>query len=670
MSSSLSPSEALSPEAFYRLYLGGLALENERERLDACYTLLLLGRLGLRPDELAHLHEGWIAWERGEIHVPAHDPCACSECWDRARTRQERGDDRHLPDIVASECWSPPGEGQSRRLAFGWSQRLTATLDGVLSERPYFDVDRSSLELVIRTAARQSDGIEPTAVSISSLRASAVAFLATAGFGPRRLAELCAIDEETAGAFARVGGGEMGDHLYRVLGDVDAPNPCRDGTPYRVVCNPQQFDREPFDPTEYDPEWRAQRAAQSSSQERNPRPPEPPSDIPFDPAERLGVSEPAGDSGPGIVAESLSEWVRRRERQRGVPADETTPAHDRERATDAEPTDEQATDVQRVEEQPTDTGEDSNASTERSEDQAVGADPRSQVTEPVEFSVDTRFAVAGFENGRPTGGTVLLGQEELLCLSRDASGVSGSHRIELDWIANVSPGYTPEQLAGLFEDTIGIAFHDEDDERRVAVVELSPDVRWDAARTIFTRLLDGVPAVVAHRPKETGREPSRRQLAVESERLGFVEPVDGEPALTISLLLLVDFEVGKMRSEIGYERGLTIRHLRTGGDVVRTEARPTSEPKMRLLGQYLNQYHERQRQRVNDVDLSEDERDVLEGLYAADDQQDLFSILDKDSGTLSSALDRLEQIGLIQDTDSGARLTGAGYLFLSSEVDS
>jgi helix-turn-helix protein len=720
MNSSLSPSEALSPEAFYSLYLGGLALENERERLDACYTLLLLGRLGLQPDEIAHLHEGWLDWERGEIHVPAHDPCACSACWGRARTRQAQGDDRYLSDIVVSDCWSPPGEGQPRRLAFGWSQRLTATLDGLLSERPYFDVDRSALELVIRTAARKSEHLEPTAVSISSLRASAVTFLATAGFGPRRLADLCGIDEETAGAFARVGGGEMGDHLYRVLGDVDVPDICRDGTSYRLVCNPEQFDGEPFDPMEYGPQWRAQRDAQSPSRERNPRPVELPADVSFDPEDQLGVSEPAGESGPGIVADSLSEWVRQHDRQRGEPTpDETPPGreHADERAdrragtaervdqtTDAERVDERAPAADRTHETPgqsereqsgTDTrvdtstaqrdagqaADDSDATTADSAEPAdattadsaepddAATDPRDQVTEPVEFSLDTRFAATGFENARPTGGSVLLGQEELLLLSRDASGISSSLRVDLDWIANVSPGYASEQLDRVFEDTVGLAYYDEDDERRIAVIELPSEVRWDAIRMIFIGLLDDYPAVVAHRPKETGRESERRQLDVEPEKLGFIYPRDERPSLTIRLSMLVDFEVGKMDSEIGYERGLTIRHLKTSGDVVRTEVRPTSETKLKLLGQYLKQYHDRQRQRVRDAALNEVERDVLDGLYTADSQQDMFSILDTDPETLSTALTRLGRVGLLRDTNSGARLTGAGYLFASDEFD-
>lgn len=674
MSSSLSPSEALSPEGFYTLYLGGLGLTNVQQRFDTCYTLLMLGRLGLQPDEIAHLHEGWIQWERGEIHVPAHDPCGCSACWERARRRQQQGDDRRLPDIVASDCWLPPGEGQSRRLAFGWSRRLTAAFHGMFADRPYFDVDRNALNVIIRTAARKSE-LEATTVSISALRATAVAFLATAGFGPRRLAELCAIDEETAGEFARVGGGEMRDHLYRVLADIDVPDICRDGTPYRLVCNPRQFDREPFDPTAYGPQWRAQRATQSSSRERNPRPVEPPADVSFDPEDRLDVTEPAGDSGPGVVAESLSEWVRQRDHQRGDPTADETPA---ERGNDGTTERDRAQqDESERTRSATDTQEDTASTTQReagetdadSEEPADAAtDPRSQVTEPVEFSIDTRFAVTGFENARPTGGTVLLGQAEFLFLSQDASGIAGSRRVELDWIENVSPGYASEQLDRVFEDTVGIAYYDDDDERRIAVIELPSEVRWNAARKIFVRLLDGVPAVVTHRPKETGREPERRELDVEPEALTLVDP-DERRSLTIRLSMLVDFEIEKMVSESGYERGLTIDHLQTGGDVVCSEVRPTNETKLKLLGQYLTQYHDRQRKRVDDADLGEAERDVLSGLYAADNQGDLFSILDKDPETLSAALDRLGRAGLIRDTNSGARLTGAGYLFASDELN-
>ncbi|PSP27752.1 hypothetical protein BRC65_04180 [Halobacteriales archaeon QH_2_65_14] len=44
---------------------------------------------------------------------------------------------------------------------------------------------------------------------------------------------------------------------------------------------------------------------------------------------------------------------------------------------------------------------------------------------------------------------------------------------------------------------------------------------------------------------------------------------------------------------------------------------------------------------MRETPLSSDERDVLEALYTADDQADLFDILDKDPETLRETPDRL-----------------------------
>jgi hypothetical protein len=457
-----SPAESLSPAAFYSLYLGGLAQSDPRDRLKTGYTLLLLGRLGMRPDEILHLHEGWVDWERGEIHVPARDPCACSECWDHAQQRQQQGDSRMLAEIVAAECWSPPGEDAARRLSVGWSPRLVAVVDGVLSESEYLPGNQEAVQESIQTAAQNARGVDASAVSVSTLRASALQFLATAGFGPRRLADLCAVDEETAGAFTRVGGGQSRDHLYRVLGTADPPALCDGETEYRIVCDDAAFDREPFDPTNYDAAWREARQKRSPTTERNPRPISPPPHVSFDPEDAFSVTEPSGDSGPGVVAESLRAWVDDREQARTSDAVEATETDSAERESNTESTAETEGGPAPAS-TPASTDQASPAASspgsDRTDDEAASdeVDPLSKVTDPVEFSVDTRFVAADFEGGTPTGGSVILGQEELLFLSRTDTGVAGVLRISLDWIDNIVPGYVPEPLEGLFEDTVGLA---------------------------------------------------------------------------------------------------------------------------------------------------------------------------------------------------------------------
>ncbi|MFT4947034.1 MAG: hypothetical protein ACI8TL_001272, partial [Natronomonas sp.] len=409
MASSLSPADALSPEGFYSLYLGGLTLDDETRRRDACYVILLMGRLGLRPEEVTHLHEDWIDWERGEVQVPARDPCGCRLCFAEARRHKaETGTDSSVEELVAETRWAPPdGSAGARTIPFGWSRRLTAAIDGVLGQRPYLDIDEAGIEQILTAAAENAWELDTQSITADVLRASAGEFLATAGFGPRRLADLLAIDEGTAGEFARVGGGELREYFYRSLGSETAPDICGEGSQYRLVCDPTAFEREPFDPVGYDARWRGNRAEEGSTRGRNPRPTDPPSGSAFATAD-LDFREPAADSGSQLISASLADWVRRRESQRRQYAE-----------------------------------------TGRS---GVGADGtaeyRDQVTSPVQISVSTRFAGQGIEGGRPTGGSIVLGQRELVLVSRDQTGVADTLRIPFESIVDVAPGYVPGPLEG------------------------------------------------------------------------------------------------------------------------------------------------------------------------------------------------------------------------------
>jgi hypothetical protein len=659
MSYSLEPSDALSPEAFYSLYLGGLAVEDERARLETSYILLTLGRLGLEPDELLHLHEGWIDWTRGEIHVPARDPCACGACWDDARLRQRRGDDRDLPTIVATDCWSPPAN--PRCLAFGWSKRLAGAIHGVLASGLHYESTHETVRRHIETAAANARHIDPDTVSVRALRASALVFLASAGFGPRRLVDLTGVDEQTAGDFARVGGGAVRNHLYRALADETAPSLCGDETPYDLVCDDESFTREPFDPAEYDTEWRSGRAEQSGRPAQNPRPIDPPDGISFDDSDFKRVNGSPDESVTAAVADSLRSWV-----DQG--ADVKTPTAD-DPSRDGED-DQQLDTDDNTGDTATEQSDDSKAADAAEGDADETTDVRSEITEPTEFSVDTRLVAPNFEGGRPTGGSIVLGQHELVFLSRGVEGISETLRVELDWIANLAPGYVPEQLEGLFEETVGIAYRDEDDERRVIVVEIPSDIRWQFIQTIFAKILDGQSAVVTHRPEEpSSTGPEERLMDAETATLLFEGPGEHDRPIRLRLNLLLDIEEGRMTGEDGYEYGLKVHHLGSTGNPRVSEVRPTTEETKSILKRYLVHYDNRQTNKVRTATLDGAEIEILQNLYENGGGRDLSAMLDKDQETLSTALKRLSDLDVVISGSGGKRLTGVGYRVVSPKYE-
>lgn len=316
----------LDPAGFYSLYRGALAAESLERRLQRCYVVLLAGRLGLRPGEILHCHEGWIDWGRGEITVPALDPCACAECWSGARARQVTGDERSIPEILRSDQWSPGSTAGTRTVAFGWSERITAVLASVFDYIEVLDCDRGELAAIVTEAAEAAEGIDPHGLTPSVLRATGGRFLGEVGFDATSVQRILGLPErEPAEAYVAAGGQRPSAATYRAFDraavgpDVPPADPARK---FPVACDPAPFSREPFTPTDWGVEGRRERAEQSTGRQvRNPREPVVPEGIEYDPgAHRLSgqadddggqFSTTAGSEVPNVAA--LDDWIDRRD---------------------------------------------------------------------------------------------------------------------------------------------------------------------------------------------------------------------------------------------------------------------------------------------------------------------------------------------------------------------
>jgi integrase len=236
-----SSDEALRAPTFRRLYLGALAIENEERRLKACYIILLAGRLGLRTGEIQHARAEWIDWDRGEIAIPRHDPCGCKYCWlsakQKAITHKENseeqlkkvaekqypnasGDDikelverlsldeesppeeddnseneeqkerRTAEEILYEERWQPKYERSARRVPFGHSRRLTAVVMEFVRQEEYMSITQPAMINHVREAAENADGVDPEAITIRGLRATAATNYATYIRNPKVLQDL------------------------------------------------------------------------------------------------------------------------------------------------------------------------------------------------------------------------------------------------------------------------------------------------------------------------------------------------------------------------------------------------------------------------------------------------------------------------------------------------
>jgi len=282
-----SADKALSTDAYFRLYQGALQINNRETRLAACTVILLAGRLGLRLQEIQHLREEWIDWRRGEIHIPAHDPCGCKRCWITAfdtwgrlglKKLQEDGEwdseaswknlkstDRekvveladyctveNLEEILYTERWQPKYDRSARVVPFGWSERITACLITFFDKNDYIDYQQYPINRIIRKAAKNANGIESDELSAHPLRATGLTFWADIIIDPKTLRDIAGWqDIETAVRYLRVSGRIVTDKIYQLVDKGDEAPPIVPAEPesrFPVVLNPVPFENEPFTP--------------------------------------------------------------------------------------------------------------------------------------------------------------------------------------------------------------------------------------------------------------------------------------------------------------------------------------------------------------------------------------------------------------------------------------
>lgn len=309
-----SSDEALREPTFRRLYLGALEIDNPDRQLKACYIILLAGRMGLRTGEIQHVRKEWIDWDRGEIAIPQHDPCACMYCWIRAKDKasdddediedeivelvkqrmsegterdaedvveemlrddelpeevsdeddeddEETDDDDRTPEeILYEERWQPKYERSARRVPFGHSRRLTAVVVRFISEYDHLEITQVAMNNIVEEAAENADGVDPENITLRGLRATAATHYATFIRNPKALQDLLGWTRiETAARYLRRAGAFTSDVVYHAFDKGDIAPAMFPGEPeqrYPILDNPLPYQKEPYDPMLYTKDYR------------------------------------------------------------------------------------------------------------------------------------------------------------------------------------------------------------------------------------------------------------------------------------------------------------------------------------------------------------------------------------------------------------------------------
>lgn len=201
-----SKEKALSETEFERLLNGAMRIDDPYYRLQSRFVVLVLGRLGLRCSELAHMDESWINWRDRRITIPSHEPCdkgrgggLCGSCRQKARQRVEHSDDPAFDfDAALEGYWRPKTTAAQRGIYYGHDARTEMVLRDFFDEWSAFPLSVQGVARRIERAASQTTTVDGEAISPHPLRATAATFLAGRGV------QMSALQQHFGWADARV----------------------------------------------------------------------------------------------------------------------------------------------------------------------------------------------------------------------------------------------------------------------------------------------------------------------------------------------------------------------------------------------------------------------------------------------------------------------------------
>lgn len=659
--------EPVPPDVFFLLYKAAIDDPVPTKATENAFLLLAIGRLGLRPDTVTHLHEGWIDWRTGRIEVPVHEPCVCEVCHERVRADRSGS---VSSDIVADQQWRPPTEAGARSVPFDWSKRVTA----VLAE--FFDhfeqLECADIEERITALAASAPGIDPVRITPSALRRGAAVGFADLGYDTETLARVLGIaDASTVEPILR-----RGISSTRPGGHPPAAT-LRER--YRVALHPEQFPEEPFEPVVFDTEWRRSRAddrATSSRTITNPRPAAEGTNASAKrrlPTSAHVTTESDLVTSDGDTVESLvSAWVARQD-DRDRPA--TKPVWNGSRPAGDSAAARAGADTQEATPEPATKG---------------SLEAGLQETDP-----DTLLSTATFRTTAPfvseavTGGAVITGTigvadgQLVLGLENDTTHANASvFVLPVETVVDFSLAYTEDRLE---ESAVAVAARL--DEEKV-IVSVALEERSAFVTALFGDVIGGTPAVVTHPQREGGRvienattRPALLEVADSGIELRPIESLDADPdavgddkpLVTIDPETVTEVDTCLQRYDTTSWKSVEVTHLPESTDTdLTTRVGFEARRNTKLLNKFLAQHHKRQMNRLRNVSLSAKAKQFLVGMHSFQagsiDPIELAGMMGLDEGNLRDLLEDLLSQGLIDRTEA-PELTPFGRIAVTEKLD-
>lgn len=183
-----SKQDALDNLDFELLLEGAERLDHSDDVLQTKFSILVMGRLGLRVSELVHLKREWINLRDRMIDIPRNEKCdmgrgdePCGQCKQHARQRAEYNAGMDY-EAALSMAWSAKTANAARRIPFDFDPRVEICVQRFYDRYEQgWPVTHSSVNRRLQWAKDAAEGLDGANVYPHALRATAASYHAAQG---------------------------------------------------------------------------------------------------------------------------------------------------------------------------------------------------------------------------------------------------------------------------------------------------------------------------------------------------------------------------------------------------------------------------------------------------------------------------------------------------------
>lgn len=174
-----SKDDALDGREF-ELLLEGASRMDDYYAEQARFVILVLGRLGLRRGELAHLRSSWLDCRNEMVTIPYHEDChgerdgdgICGYCRQLAEQRVKHNDDVSMQEAVDDQ-WHAKTPAAARQVYYGFDARLRLHVERFLDNHDGWPLSAGAITRRVKRAAENAKELNPENVRPHALRATA-----------------------------------------------------------------------------------------------------------------------------------------------------------------------------------------------------------------------------------------------------------------------------------------------------------------------------------------------------------------------------------------------------------------------------------------------------------------------------------------------------------------